>query len=433
MKIRKSLLTGAALCGIIFGSSAAHAVKINFDFDFDGVDPLLAANAQAGFEAAAAQWENLLKDKITVNISAGFADLGSPNVIAQAGSNAVSISYAAIRNALQIDAKGDNDAVAVANLFPGDALPFFTNTLGTLDGGPDINDDTNPADNLFVGDNLFMAINTANAKALGFNVGDVEDAAITFNTIFPFDFDRTDGIEGGQIDFVGVAMHEIGHALGFVSGVDTADFFSGVGPGAEGLRDIIEAAGLDRDAFADLSWLDVAALAFGIPDSAGLAIYSPLDLFRYSDLSFDENGNFLGFDFTTGLGREGPLVNADLFNLPDNSNPFFSIDGGLTNIAPFSTGSFNGIPFELLFGGNTDPTVLSNFQASHFLETFGAQNPAIGIMEAAFGRGEFGLISAADILAFDAIGYDLIPEPAAIALFGFGLLGFGALRRRRRA
>ncbi len=41
--------------------------------------------------------------------------------------------------------------------------------------------------------------------------------SIGFNSNFPFDLDPTNGISPGQTDFDAVAVHEIGHALGFVS------------------------------------------------------------------------------------------------------------------------------------------------------------------------------------------------------------------------
>ena len=54
----------------------------------------------------------------------------------------------------------------------------------------------------------------------------------TFSSAFSFDFNPDDGVTAGQMDFIGVAIHEIGHALGFISGVDTYDYYGGPsGPG----------------------------------------------------------------------------------------------------------------------------------------------------------------------------------------------------------
>jgi hypothetical protein len=50
-----------------------------------------------------------------------------------------------------------------------------------------------------------------------------EDAAITFSNLFSWDFDPSDGIDTGFYDFIGVAIHELGHAMGFTSGVDILD------------------------------------------------------------------------------------------------------------------------------------------------------------------------------------------------------------------
>jgi len=43
--------------------------------------------------------------------------------------------------------------------------------------------------------------------------------AIGFNAALDFDFDSSDGIDAGKIDFEAAAAHEIGHVLGFVSAV----------------------------------------------------------------------------------------------------------------------------------------------------------------------------------------------------------------------
>ncbi|MCA1557107.1 MAG: NF038122 family metalloprotease, partial [Acidobacteria bacterium] len=76
----------------------------------------------------------------------------------------------------------------------------------------------------------FIPTNTGNgavitmSRTLARNLGipvttsPVNDATIGFNSVFQFDFDPDDGIETGKTDFVAVAAHEIGHALGFISG-----------------------------------------------------------------------------------------------------------------------------------------------------------------------------------------------------------------------
>ncbi len=64
---------------------------------------------------------------------------------------------------------------------------------------------------------------------------------MSFSNQYVWDFDRSDGITAGAIDFVGVAAHEIGHALGFRSGVDLADANARPAtpaPGARGLNNI---------------------------------------------------------------------------------------------------------------------------------------------------------------------------------------------------
>ena len=84
--------------------------------------------------------------------------------------------------------------------------------------------------------NRLLGVNRASALALGFtNLGGqasafsggvTRDAAITFNSAFTFDFDNSDGITAGTSDFEAVALHEIGHALGFTSAADIVDVFS---------------------------------------------------------------------------------------------------------------------------------------------------------------------------------------------------------------
>ncbi|NUQ81905.1 MAG: T9SS type A sorting domain-containing protein [Bacteroidetes bacterium] len=65
-----------------------------------------------------------------------------------------------------------------------------------------------------------------NLQALGFyslqtspNITYGQTPNIGFNSAFTFDLNPSDGITAGKTDFQGVAIHEIGHALGFVSSV----------------------------------------------------------------------------------------------------------------------------------------------------------------------------------------------------------------------
>jgi hypothetical protein len=218
----------------------------------------LGSQAEAGFQKAAALWSSFLSDPINVRLNVGFSSLGG-NTLAQAGSNSAVVSFAVVRSALIADQTSSDDGTAVASLGSGSSLSFFTNNQA----GTRIFDNDGSANN------TFLDVNTANLRALGITIdanGDLvddgfsADADITFNSDFTFDFDPSDGIGADAIDFVGVSFHEIGHSLGFVSGVDTVDYYSGFGQGAR----------LDLNPY---------------------AIFSTLDLFRYSgngtrDLSF---------------------------------------------------------------------------------------------------------------------------------------------------
>ena len=79
----------------------------------------LAANAPAlaAFERAAATWESLISDPITVTIDADMEDLMDPFVIGQASSVSFSFAYDDVRNALVADAMGNVAETATANIF----------------------------------------------------------------------------------------------------------------------------------------------------------------------------------------------------------------------------------------------------------------------------------------------------------------------------
>ncbi len=430
LRSHRATLLGAVL--LAFSASPAAAVNIVLNFSSGaGVDPVKAAQAQAGFEQAARFWERRLRDPVTINIDAGFDSLG-PGILGSTGSTSAIVDYSTLKTALVLDAKSTVDTTAVSNLPTGPSFDFITNTVGESDGSmlSPVLDSPSLGTTISSADNSFLDVNTANLKALGFSGLDgVTDGSVTFSSDFNFDFDRSDGIAPDAFDFVGVAIHEIGHALGFVSGVDIVDLLSGTGPLADAfIRGPLADAGFSSSFVASSNVLDMLALA----QQSGFAIFSPLDLFRYSDLSFDSDGNFLGFDLTTGLGISDPLTFDDFAQGLANRTdiPFLSINGGRRAIAAFSTGRFNG-SVDFRFPSGTTIT-LGGSQASHFFADFGVMTP-LGIMDPNFAFGELGRIRYADLVAFDAIGYD-IPVPATIGLFGIGLMGMSfRLRRRRKA
>jgi len=317
----------------------------------------VGSNARAGFDAAANIWSSLLQDDFTVRLDIGFSALGA-GILGSTSSAFQVLSYTDTRTALNNDATSTSDAQAVANLQTGPSLAVVTNpsSPGKVDTTKLVLDNDGSANN------RFLAITRANAKAIGFADTGASDANITFSSSFNFDFNQNDGIASDSFDFIGVAIHEIGHVLGFSSGVDIYDVFgSPNGPSAGNL---------------------------GKNDLNNFAVANILDLFRYQE------GNL---DWSVG------------------GNPLFSIDGGITDIAPFSSGRFNG----------------DGQQASHWQDNLG-----LGILDPTFGFGEFGQITPLDILAFDVIGYDLrqaaIPEPHVFGLALLGLLAMGSTTRKRQ-
>ena len=241
-------------------SVTAAALEFNFI-----VEPGTSQQAIDGFVAAGERWSELITDDITVNITIAFGDIPSDTGATILGATGSAIfvpppdttiipDFLKLKDALAQDARSVNDRIAIANFPSGNVLTALTNDRsGTvfLDSDGSAN-------------NTFFRVNSANAKAIGLLDANApgEDASISFNSGVNFDFDPSDGITSGATDFVGVATHEIGHALGFTSGVDLIDVFTGNGPSADA---------------------DLNGLAVGNGELEPFALYSTLDLFRRSD------------------------------------------------------------------------------------------------------------------------------------------------------
>jgi hypothetical protein len=228
MSFPHRLTPRAALAAVAIASLAAAPASASPVFNLSFI-PGTSVAAQNAFTQAAAAWSAVLADSVTIDLTVGTDTLG-PGILAQAGSQDTTYSYNAVRTALGLDATSADDATAVANLQAAANLRVLMNyTLNNPNGA------NSPA--AFLDDTgantATIRVNNANAKALGLTpvlgnlggdcIGNC-DAYIAFSNSFAFDMDPSDGISGGFYDFVGIAVHEIGHALGFVSGVDVLDF-----------------------------------------------------------------------------------------------------------------------------------------------------------------------------------------------------------------
>ncbi len=165
------------------------------------------AAALAAFNRAADRWEAIFTDPITVQVNAGLANLGGGGIIGGASSVQLQAGYDVVRNQMVADA-ADEASNGIVNF-----LPTAAQFGGFVPAGKTISGN--------------IVANKANLKAMGVTGLDAafgaSDGNITFNTQFSFDYDNSNGVDADKVDFETVALHEIGHVLGFVSGVDSLD------------------------------------------------------------------------------------------------------------------------------------------------------------------------------------------------------------------
>ena len=174
--------------------------------------------AKAAFLRAADTWEDKIQSPITVVIDVDFGPtlFGAPFVRGSIGASGAQLLgssgiYEQVRARLIENASSEQE-LAVFNSLPTGSLATDIGTTANLRG------------------------TSANARALGLlnAVADPDGTekslgpppSIGFNSSFNFDYDPTDGIDRDKIDFDAVAMHEIGHVLGFISQVGSRELDS---------------------------------------------------------------------------------------------------------------------------------------------------------------------------------------------------------------
>lgn len=182
----RSVVIGLAALGML----AQPAAALTFSFSTIQGDTL-NANQAAAFQAAADAWSSALSNNIVVPLQIGFANL-DPSILGGSSPIIYGIDASSVKSALASHATSADDRAAVAS------LPNYA--AGTT-----------------------LTVNGAQAQALSFNVLG-SDGSIEFNSNQAFSTSRSaqGTVAAGTFDLIGVAEHEIGHILGFISAIDTA-------------------------------------------------------------------------------------------------------------------------------------------------------------------------------------------------------------------
>ncbi len=174
---------------------AGSAFNIVYQFS-----PETPSVLEGAMQQVAVALESTFGDLLSMTINVDWAPMGS-GILGGTGVSRSTMSYESLRDSLQADM--DSDDTIQAFLPAGSFVPVRYD-----ESSASVTQETE------------VSVAWGNIRALG---GSTEQtvASMTFNSDFTWDFDPSNGIASGTYDFQSVAAHEIGHAMGFFSEVDS--------------------------------------------------------------------------------------------------------------------------------------------------------------------------------------------------------------------
>lgn len=185
---------------VIYPSAGSRSLSAGLQITLRGTSQLDSyPAAKAAFVRAAQIWEGRIANTVSVTIDVDFGPtifgepFGNEGTLGGTLDSAYTVDYGPLRSALL--ARADSAAeTSLYNSLPASTVPTDLGNVNRVSGA-------------------YILL-----KMLG--AGLPEDAPlIGFNSAYPFDLDPSNGIDAGKYDFEAVAVHEMGHALGFGSSV----------------------------------------------------------------------------------------------------------------------------------------------------------------------------------------------------------------------